>query len=49
MWVTKGTVQFENVARDLNMSTKTLERRLAQRGTTFSSLLDENRLQVIQG
>jgi AraC-like DNA-binding protein len=39
----KGTVQFDDVARELNMSTKTLERRLADRKTTFSALLDEIR------
>jgi AraC-like DNA-binding protein len=36
----KGTLYFDDVARELNMSSKTLERRLAARGTTFSSLLD---------
>jgi AraC-like DNA-binding protein len=39
----KGTVQFDDVARDLNMSSKTLERRLADRKTTFSALLDDAR------
>ena len=39
----KGTVQFDDVARELNMSSKTLERRLADRKTTFSALLDEIR------
>src|ERR1700730_13910830 len=39
----KGTLHFDNVARELNMSSKTLERRLAARGTTFSSLLDDIR------
>src|SRR5216683_3668307 len=39
----KGTLNFDNVARELNMSSKTLERRLAARGTTFSSLLDDIR------
>ena len=38
----KGTVQFDDVARELNMSSKTLERRLADRKTTFSALLDDN-------
>ena len=39
----KGTVQFDDVARELNMSSKTLERRLADRKTTFSALLDDAR------
>ena len=39
----KGTLNFDDVARELNMSSKTLERRLADRGTTFSSLLDDIR------
>ena len=38
----KGTVQFDDVARELNMSSKTLERRLADRKTTFSALLDDD-------
>jgi AraC-like DNA-binding protein len=39
----KGTVQIDDVARELNMSAKTLERRLADRKTTFSALLDDMR------
>ena len=39
----KGAVQFDAVARKLNMSSKTLERRLAERKTTFSALLDDAR------
>jgi AraC-like DNA-binding protein len=39
----KGTARFDDVARELNMSTKTLERRLGERGTTFSALLDDIR------
>lgn len=39
----KGTAQFDEVARELNMSPKTLERRLANLGTTFSILLDDVR------
>ncbi len=39
----KGTVSFDDIARELNMSTKTLERRLADRKTTFSTLLDDAR------
>jgi AraC-like DNA-binding protein len=41
--VAKGGTNFDDVARELNMSSKTLERRLAARGTTFSSLLDDIR------
>jgi AraC-like DNA-binding protein len=39
----KGTAQFDGVARELNMSSKTLERRLAERNTNFSTLLDDIR------
>ena len=39
----KGAAQFDEVARELNMSSKTLARRLAERGTTFSTLLDDIR------
>jgi AraC-like DNA-binding protein len=39
----KGAAQFDDVARELNMSSKTLERRLADRKTTFSALLDDAR------
>jgi AraC-like DNA-binding protein len=39
----KGGVSFDDVARELNMSSKTLERRLSDRGTTFSVLLDDIR------
>ena len=39
----RGTAGFDDVARELNMSTKTLERRLADRKTTFSVLLDDIR------
>ena len=39
----KGGVSFDDVARELSMSSKTLERRLADRGTTFSVLLDDIR------
>ena len=42
----KGTVQIDDVARELNMSSKTLERRLADRKTTFSALLDEIRSEL---
>jgi AraC-like DNA-binding protein len=39
----KGAAQLDDVARELNMSSNTLERRLADRGATFSALLDEIR------
>jgi AraC-like DNA-binding protein len=39
----KGTAKFDEVARELNMSTKTLERRLAERGSAFGALLDDIR------
>ena len=39
----KGSAQFDEVARELNMSSKTLERRLADRGATFSKVLDDLR------
>jgi AraC-like DNA-binding protein len=41
--LTKGAPRFEEVARELNTSSRTLERRLSQRGTTFSTLLDDVR------
>jgi len=39
----KGTLQFERVAAELNMSRRTLERRLADKGVTFSALLEDIR------
>ncbi len=42
----KGTVHFDNIARELNMSSKTLERRLADRGATFSALLETVRFGI---
>ena len=39
----KGTAKFDEVARELNMSSKTLERRLAESDATFSKLLDDIR------
>ena len=39
----KGTANIDAIAGRLNMSSKTLERRLAERGKTFSTLLDEIR------
>jgi AraC-like DNA-binding protein len=39
----KETLGLGHLARELNMSSKTLERRLAERGVTFSTLLDDVR------
>ena len=39
----KGTATIEEIARGLNMSSKTLERRLAERGHRFSDVLDDVR------
>ncbi len=39
----KGTAQFDRIAAELNMSAKTLERRLADHETAFSTLLDDIR------
>jgi AraC-like DNA-binding protein len=39
----KGTLNFDEFAAELGMSAKTLERRLADRGTTFTLLLDDVR------
>ncbi len=39
----KGTLHFDRIAAELNMSSKTLERRLAEKGTTFSALLEDIR------
>jgi AraC-like DNA-binding protein len=41
--LTKGATQVDAIARQLNMSSKTLERRLGERGKTYSALLDEIR------
>ena len=41
--LTKGAPRFEDVAGQLNMSSRTLERRLSGHGTTFSTLLDDIR------
>ena len=40
----KGTARLDDVARELNMSGKTLERRLVEQGKTFSALLDDIRI-----
>ena len=39
----KGAVQFDDVAGVMNMSSKTLERRLAEHGVTYSKLLEDIR------
>jgi AraC-like DNA-binding protein len=39
----KGTFNFDGIAAELSMSGKTLERRLAERGVTFSALLGDIR------
>jgi AraC-like DNA-binding protein len=39
----KGTANIDAIAGELNMSSKTLERRLAERNECFSALLDETR------
>jgi AraC-like DNA-binding protein len=41
--LTKGRVRIEDIARDLGMSSKTLERRLAAAGASFSNVLDDVR------
>jgi AraC-like DNA-binding protein len=38
-----GTMSIGNIADDLNMSARTLSRRLAQEGVTFSTILEELR------
>jgi AraC-like DNA-binding protein len=39
----KGKVEIDDMASEVNMSTKTLERRLTERGATFSKLLEDIR------
>ena len=39
----EGDSHLESVARELNVSTRTLQRRLEEEGTTFAALLDEAR------
>jgi AraC-like DNA-binding protein len=39
----KGTARIDNIAKDLAVSGRTLERRLSQRGQPFSDILDEVR------
>ena len=42
----KGPLRIDDIARELGMSSKTLERRLGERGVTFSALLDEVRCEL---
>jgi AraC-like DNA-binding protein len=39
----KGSANIDAIADELSISNKTLERRLAERGQSFSALLDETR------
>src|SRR5260370_15030230 len=39
----RGSANIDAIADELNMGSKTLERRLAERGQSFSALLDETR------
>lgn len=41
--LTKGPIRIDDIARDLGMSGKTLERRLGEEDTSFSALLDDIR------
>ena len=41
--LTKGAVRIDDIARDLGMSSKTLERRLSAQDRSFSTLLDDVR------
>src|SRR5262249_43532766 len=41
--LTKGPVHIDDVALAVSMSVKTLERRLGEKGTTFSALIDDVR------
>jgi AraC-like DNA-binding protein len=43
-----GSVSDEKVARRLNMSTRTLQRKLQNEGTTFGTLLDEIRQEIAE-
>ena len=42
----KGSANIDAIADELNISSKTLERRLAERGQSFSALLDETRCEA---
>jgi AraC-like DNA-binding protein len=39
----RGSANIDAIADELNMGSKTLERRLAERGQSFSALLDATR------
>lgn len=43
-----GTASIDAIAEDLRMSSKTLERRLAERGESFSALLDRTRFNAVR-
>ena len=43
-----GSANFEAIADALKMSSKTLERRLAERGQSFSALLDATRYETVK-
>ena len=42
----RGSAKIKPIADEVNMSMKTLERRLAERGQSFSALLDEVRCET---
>ena len=43
-----GSANFDAIADVLKMSSKTLERRLAERGQSFSALLDATRCETVK-
>ena len=43
-----GSANFDAIADELKMSSKTLERRLAERGQSFSALLDATRCETVK-
>lgn len=45
----EGEVSLDKVARELNVSRRTLQRRLAERGTQFSQVLQDVRIQLAKG
>jgi AraC-like DNA-binding protein len=42
-----GSASIDSIAKELSMSSKTLERRLAERGLSFSALLDRTRFNAV--
>src|SRR5262245_13471932 len=42
-----GSASIDSIAKELSMSSKTLERRLAKRGQSFSALLDRTRFNAV--